>query len=554
MGSFQQVVMGGFCLVAVFWFGAYINEQPVAMQTPLQSFPSTNAGIGTSHSQAPSHQLAAQPQSGLLSSFFEAPAKPRSVTLEDLKSRSVSQPVAAQNSATPFVAIPELRLPEKMKDAATEVVSDFVKPPFPEVDGDPSFVQNNHSDHVVPNNQSGQQRLEIVPDFSTLAQTFRREQAEQYHRDDQESDAGAVSGQQSSMIPVPKLDDFSRASFDALAQQPNRDWNAVKQAVLSVEDKLKQFHTAHPVAEEFEPLRPEARFPVSTKTTSGRFIPEPLPPSQDFQQEESDRQEIERLQASLREYERQELERQEIQRQEFVRRRPQAFVPNSTRNNSDRPTQRPIPRNQLRTEDQFADRSEASNNRFERSSRPAVSESFAERQERWKVLGDRTRESKDVLAAREPLDAHSARARSSAQVRPAEVSTIPEKSRVRSLYNMPLDEGARLPDRTAGQRNAFSNQNTVQSPSQRERIPSAGVVSERTPSATVTNNADPEVIRYGDFKTYVTEGGDTLQTISKSFFGTPEYYFDLYLANRNVLVNPATVPAGVELKIPRMGQ
>ena len=62
------------------------------------------------------------------------------------------------------------------------------------------------------------------------------------------------------------------------------------------------------------------------------------------------------------------------------------------------------------------------------------------------------------------------------------------------------------------------------------------------------------MIRYGDFKTYVTERGDTLQTISESFFGTPEYYFDLYLANRNILVNPATVPTGVELRIPRIDE
>jgi len=38
MGSFQQVVMGGICLVAAFWFGSYINEQPGAQQYGKQSF------------------------------------------------------------------------------------------------------------------------------------------------------------------------------------------------------------------------------------------------------------------------------------------------------------------------------------------------------------------------------------------------------------------------------------------------------------------------------------------------------------------------------------
>lgn len=543
MGSFQQVVMGGICLVAVFWFGSYINEQPAAVQTPLQRFDSNSVGIGTGHSQAPS-QLAAKPQGGLLSSFFEAPAKPRSVTLSDLKSRSISEPVAVQNSGTPFVAAQGQRLPERMNDVATEVVSTFVKPPLPDAGGDRSFVHNNYNNQVVPNHQSDQQRLEIVPDFSTLAQDFRRERAALYHRNDQESDTRAVSGQHGSMIPVPKLDDFSRASFGAPVEQPNRDWNAVKQAVLSVEDKLKQFHKAHPVAEEFEPLRPESRFPVTAKTTSGRFIPDPLPRGQDFELEEIDRLELERLQVSLQEYEQQELERQEIQRQEFLKRRSQAFVPDSTWNNSDRPTQRPIPRNQLRTENQFTDRSQARQNRFEPSYPPVASESLAQRQERWKVFGDRTGESKNVLAAHDSADVHSSRSRSSAQMRPAEVSSIPEASRVRSLYSMPLEDGGRFPERTARQQDAFANQNTLQSPTQRQRIP----------SASLSNDEGPEVIRYGDFKTYVTKSGDTLQTISESFFGTPEYYFDLYLANRNVLVNPATVPAGVELRVPRMGE
>jgi len=109
---------------------------------------------------------------------------------------------------------------------------------------------------------------------------------------------------------------------------------------------------------------------------------------------------------------------------------------------------------------------------------------------------------------------------------------------------MQFEDGAGLSDRTARQQDTFGNQKTAQSPTQRQR-PS---------SASLANDVGPEVIRYGDFKTYVTKGGDTLQTISESFFGTPEFYFDLYLANRNVLVNPATVPTGVELRIPHMGE
>ena len=548
MGSFQQVVMGGICLVAVFWFGSYINEQPAATQQPLQRFSNATVGTGTGLSQVPS-QLAAKPQGGLFSSFLEAPAKPRPITLSDLKSRSTPAPsnVVAQNPRTPFIAAQELRSPERIKDSATEVVSDFVKSPSPSFGGDPSlvannhsdrFVHNNHSDHVVSNNQSDQQRLEIVPDFSTLAEDFKRDQAALYQRHDHVSETPVVAEQLGSMLPVPKLDDFSRASFGQPLEQPNRDWNAVKQGVLSVEEKLKQFHNAHPVAEEFEPLRSEplrsaeSRFPVAAESTSGRFIPEAQ-----RRRQEIDRQEVERLELSLQEYERQELERQELQRQEFRKRRPQAFVPNSSWNNADRP----IPRNELRTENQWAGRGQATGLRFEPAYRPAPPESLAQRQERWKVFGDRTRESEN---ARDHEDDRSTQSRSAAQVRRTEVNAIPEASRVRSLYNMPMEDGARSPERLARQQDVLANKNALQSPIQRQRIP----------SASLAKDSGPEVVRYGDFETYVTEGGDTLQTISESFFGTPEYYFDLYLANRNVLVNPATVPTGVELRIPRMGQ
>lgn len=537
MGSFQQVVMGGICLVAVFWFGSFINQQPAALQQPLEHLSNATVGSVTSHSQVPS-QLAAKPRGGLFSSsFFDAPAKPRSVTLSDLKSRSTSNTsnVVAQNPKTPLAAAQKLRLPERVTDSATEVVSDFVKPPSPDFDGEPSFIANNGND---------QQRLEIVPDFSTLARDFRREQA-QYQRNDRVSESQAVSKQHGAMLPVPKLDDFSRASFGESIEQPNRDWNVVRQGVLSVEEKLKQFHKAHPAAEEFEPLRSgplrsaESRFPVVSTTTSGRFIPE----SQSRQQE-IDRKEVERLELALREYERQELARQELQRQEFVKRRSQAFSPSSSWNSSNRQTTHPIPSNQLRSESQLADRWQARENRFEPSHPPAPPESLAQRQERWKVFGDRTREVEHVMDRRDNDNDRYAQSRSVGEARPRETSSIPEKSRVRSLYNMQFEDGAGLSDRTARQQDTFGNQKTAQSPTQRQR-PS---------SASLANDVGPEVIRYGDFKTYVTKGGDTLQTISESFFGTPEFYFDLYLANRNVLVNPATVPTGVELRIPHMGE
>jgi len=123
--------------------------------------------------------------------------------------------------------------------------------------------------------------------------------------------------------------------------------------------------------------------------------------------------------------------------------------------------------------------------------------------------------------------------------------SIPEESRVRSLNDMPLQTQDRWSEPVARQRRV--------APERQERQPPQRFV-EQTSNRPLANDAGPEVIRYSDFETYVTEDGDTLQTISESFFGTPEYYFDLYLANRNVLINPATVSPGTKLRIPNLTQ
>ncbi|MGI9517666.1 MAG: LysM peptidoglycan-binding domain-containing protein [Pirellulaceae bacterium] len=49
---------------------------------------------------------------------------------------------------------------------------------------------------------------------------------------------------------------------------------------------------------------------------------------------------------------------------------------------------------------------------------------------------------------------------------------------------------------------------------------------------------------------HVVRRGDTLQSISREFFGTPNRYLDIYTLNKDVLAHPGTLPQGVELKIP----
>jgi hypothetical protein len=52
------------------------------------------------------------------------------------------------------------------------------------------------------------------------------------------------------------------------------------------------------------------------------------------------------------------------------------------------------------------------------------------------------------------------------------------------------------------------------------------------------------------YENYQTQMGDSLHSISLKFYGTSDYYLDIYLANRHRLRNPADVPSGITLRIP----
>lgn len=52
------------------------------------------------------------------------------------------------------------------------------------------------------------------------------------------------------------------------------------------------------------------------------------------------------------------------------------------------------------------------------------------------------------------------------------------------------------------------------------------------------------------FLTYKTVFGDTLHSISSRFFGKPDYYLDIYVANRKLMDNPSSVPTNTTIRIP----
>lgn len=64
------------------------------------------------------------------------------------------------------------------------------------------------------------------------------------------------------------------------------------------------------------------------------------------------------------------------------------------------------------------------------------------------------------------------------------------------------------------------------------------------------NHASTQVNNSTRFEEYRTVMGDTLHSISKRFYGKPDYFLDIYLANRHQLRTPAQVPAGIVLRLP----
>ena len=104
-----------------------------------------------------------------------------------------------------------------------------------------------------------------------------------------------------------------------------------------------------------------------------------------------------------------------------------------------------------------------------------------------------------------------------------------DDDRVRSYYRVELDE--RLPE-----------------PNPRFVAPPEPAVNGAAKSVLQNNDsANPTAERI-----YRTRRGDTLQSISTKFYGEPDRYLDLFIANQNRLPNPAQVPAGVELTIPSL--
>jgi nucleoid-associated protein YgaU len=52
------------------------------------------------------------------------------------------------------------------------------------------------------------------------------------------------------------------------------------------------------------------------------------------------------------------------------------------------------------------------------------------------------------------------------------------------------------------------------------------------------------------FVRHRSKPGETLQQVSRQYYGKPDFYLDIYLANQDVLRNPGRIPDGTSLRIP----
>ena len=66
----------------------------------------------------------------------------------------------------------------------------------------------------------------------------------------------------------------------------------------------------------------------------------------------------------------------------------------------------------------------------------------------------------------------------------------------------------------------------------------------------VHNRSDQVKPATTNFLDHKTKPGDSLQSLSDQYYGRPDFYLDIYIANQDKLINPATLPPGMTIKIP----
>ncbi len=105
---------------------------------------------------------------------------------------------------------------------------------------------------------------------------------------------------------------------------------------------------------------------------------------------------------------------------------------------------------------------------------------------------------------------------------------------------------------TRGESVIAAKPQTVPTPAARPRVPFALNEAGRSELARIRSRQQSKIdLPTERFSQHTTRTGDTLQNLSVEYYGKPDFYLDIYLANQNVLRNPVQIPPGVQLRIPQ---
>lgn len=521
MGSFQQITMGIGCLIAAFWFGSVLQDRPAGQNQTVELLPD---GTIDPYRTTTSGNLATKTK-GFLDSFFSSPSKEKPITVDDLRADAkVVRPnltaAVDHNSSSNHDHVGQLTCGyDRDENPVMEnsAVSSFapkipLEVPLEVPQPTKRLVGSFEPVETTTPRTKRSTKVAIVPDFSSLAEEVNRGLS---FNDNPQADNSAdlevrplASETNVELIPVPKLSDVETRKPAASA---TTDWERVREQVEAAERRLEEYR-----AQMTQPI------PEIAKTVNRR--------SQEFwdrQQSEARRRPVQP--SRLATHETSEAVRQRRLKPETWQQKQQRW--DVFANNRD---------------GRGYDQGNAQSNptRTQPSSKPKIVE----------VDRPYADQNASFVAPTFATTRTPATKKSSAVVR-----SLNDDRVAQPMYGGPGD------DRYTYNARPSQPPREVQNQLRPKFNPSAGSQPEFvsppdhrrfTSQANSSPSRGSDIVEaakvtYGSFREYETRPQDTLQRISEEFYGTADYYFDLYLANRDLLSNPATVPAGITIKIPR---
>ena len=101
-----------------------------------------------------------------------------------------------------------------------------------------------------------------------------------------------------------------------------------------------------------------------------------------------------------------------------------------------------------------------------------------------------------------------------------------------------------------GQSNSRDSQQSRVPRTALQRVPFGLNEAAQSQLAKVHRKDHQVLLTTSQFQNHSVQSGETLQSISTLYYGRPDYYLDIYLANQNLMSNPSDMPVGRVIKVP----